>query len=280
MNKFLSIHDASLFLKNGGDGIYNIAKHDGGLCIDGGAAAGYVTKILLQSSSCYVLAFEPFPGNIPHFLKTVGDSKNYTLYQKALGRFTGNSNFYVSRTVDGNQPGWNHLQGYSSEGYLVADDQESKKGTHLVVDVVRLDDYITDNITLLKLDLQGGEYDALCGAGTKLEKVRYCYIEFSLDWRSLELLTSNEFIIFDTQYTGIPKIPIESLDGVFENANVINLSNGYKAVSGIIRGLPRDLHSYREFLENFKSRYFYHLWSDIIAVNNRYLSNFIISAIR
>ena len=124
--------------------------------------------------------------------------------------------FYVKRVVDGNQPGWNSLPGYSSEGYLVPANFKATKGKSFDVDVVRLADILDDEVTLLKLDLQGGEYDALVGLGDKMNRVRYCYIEFSLHWNTLDLLLQNDFIVFDTPFTGIPKIEIDQAGQLFE----------------------------------------------------------------
>lgn len=279
MNRLANIHDSSLFLKSGGDDVYEIARRDGGLCIDGGAAAGFVTKRLLEQSSCRVLAFEPFEGNVPHFRKNVGDDPRVAFHQAALGRFSGPGSFYVSRVVDGSQAGWGSMPGYSSEGYLVPSEFKATKGQSFGVDVVRLEDLLQEDVTLLKLDLQGGEFDALEGLGAKVENVNYCYVEFSLDWRTLEYFTRNDFVVFDTPYTGIAKLPIETVRELFDAPKIINLSNGYQAVSGVIKGLPRDVAGYREFLVDFKQKYFHHLWSDLIAVNQRHLRAFFSSAL-
>jgi FkbM family methyltransferase len=280
MHRSREIHNSSLFINGGdGDAIYSIAKLDGGLCIDGGAAAGTVTKLLLESEKVRMIAFEPFPGNHAYYTSNVGDCARAKFYPVALGAVNGVGRFYVSRVVDGNQQGWNHMLGYSSEGSLTQDINPHKRGVTIDVNVVRLEDYIEDTVTLLKLDLQGGEYDALLGLGQKLSMVRYCYIEFSLDWRIVDYFIGNNFIVFDTRYTGVPKVPIELLSDRFDEMKIINLSNGHQAVSGIVKGLPRDIHRYREFIEGFKKEYFHHLWSDLIAVNPMYLRDFFCSAL-
>lgn len=281
MDRFSSVYCGSLFLKNSGDDIYSIAKRDGGLCIDGGAAAGHVTKILLAEGDCRIWAFEPFPGNVPFFEKTIGEDPRVKFFKSALGTFTGSGIFYVKRVVDGTQAGWATMHGYSSEGYLVPSEcfTAPQTGQTFTVDVIRLEDLVEEDITLLKLDLQGGEYDALVGLGTAINRVKYAYVEFSLDWRSLEYFLKHGFIVFDTPYTGIPKVSVEEAASLFESPRILNLSNGHKAVSGVIKGLPRGIDNYREFLEDFKSKYFHHLWSDLIAVNQSNLRNFFKSAL-
>jgi len=279
MNRLANIHDSSLFLKAGGDDIYEVARRGGGLCIDGGAAAGFVTKLLLENSTCRVIAFEPFEGNVPHFKKTVGSDPRVAFHQAALGRFSGPGSFYVSRVVAEGQAGWGSMPGYSSEGYLVPSEFRAPKGRSFGVDVVRLEDVIDEQVTLLKLDLQGGEFDALEGLGAKVANVEACYVEFSLDWRTLDYFTRNGFVVFDTPYTGIPKVPLDSVHRLFDAPKTINLSNGHQAVSGVIKGLPRDVAGYREFLEDFKQKHFHHLWSDLVAVNQRHLRTFFSTAL-
>lgn len=279
MSPFASIHDSSLFLKNSGDEIYEIARRDGGLCIDGGAAAGFVTKTLLRDSQCRVMAFEPFAGNVPHFRKTIGDDSRVRFHQTALGSFSGPGVFYVSRVVDKDQLGWGSMPGYSSEGYLVPADFKAPKGQSYDVDVVRLEDLLDEDVTLLKLDLQGGEYDAMVGLGRKISRVRYCYIEFSLQWNTLDLLLRNDFVVFDTPFTGIPKIAIGEAEQLFESPRIINLSNGFQAISGVVRSLPRDRFGYQAFLEDFKKRNFHHLWTDLIGVHATALRPFLSTAL-
>lgn len=279
MEREKNVYDSSLFLKNGGDDIYEIATRDGGLCIDGGAAAGHATKILIKNNNVKVWAFEPFPGNFPHFQKNICDNPRVTFYKAALGSYTGKGSFYVSRVIDGSQPGWS-MTGYSSEGYLVAGDFKASRGSQFDVDVVRLDELINEDVALLKLDLQGGEFNALLGLGSKVANIRCAYVEFSLDWRTIDFLLEHDFVVFDTHYTGIPKVDIEQAAGLFNAPKIINLSNGYKAVSGAVIGVPRDYGSYKKYVENIKLSHFHHLWSDIIAVNRRSLSNIISAALR
>ena len=270
------IHSADLLVGAEGDNIYEIAKAIGGLCIDGGAAAGYVTKRLVESSSVKVIAFEPFIGNFSYFEKNAAQLERVSFHKKALGRQTAISNFYVSRVIDGNQKGWEHLLGYSSEGYLT-DGKQKGAGQNLSVEVVKLEDYIEEKVTLLKMDLQGGEYDALLGLGCKAPLVDAIYTEFSLEWQTLDWLLDNNFVVFDTELTGIPKVPMEKITHLYQSFKVLNLSNGSQAVTGYVKGLPRDAVSYREYLESFKEKYFHHLWTDLIAVSPSMLGKYILA---
>ena len=46
--------------------------------------------------------------------------------------------------------------GYSSEGFLSPADLKRKTGSNFQVQAVRLEDYIGEKCTFMKLDLQGG----------------------------------------------------------------------------------------------------------------------------
>ena len=274
------VYDASLFFGSG-DEIYDLATQEGGLCIDGGAAAGFLSK-KLAVGGCEVYAFEPFPGNIPYFKQNLPSdiyADSVRLYEKALGSKNETGRFYVGRVVDEGQKQWGEYSGYSSEGFLVSNNQQKNedKDKYYDVEIVRLDNVISNKeVTLLKLDLQGGEYDALVGAGESLSNVKYCYVEFSLHFNTLHYLLDNNFIVFDTEYTGIPKVSIDEVisSDIFSSYKIINLSNGYKAISGFLKGTPREVSIYEEFMLDIKYKYFHHLWSDLIAINRSKLGGF------
>jgi len=54
--------------------------------LDVGAAAGSTTRQMLQNSpQSRVIAFEPFPGNFPHFERTIGGDPRVTFVKAAVG---------------------------------------------------------------------------------------------------------------------------------------------------------------------------------------------------
>ena len=79
-----------------------------------------------------------------------------------------------------------------------------------------------------------GEFDALIGLGRKSDLVESIYAEFSLDWRTLDWLFENHYTVFDTEFTGVAKEPVDSLRDLYDELSVVNLSNGYQAVTGKI----------------------------------------------
>ena len=63
-----------------------VANFEPGLILDVGAAAGYYSAFMVQlSPKSKVLAFEPFPGNWPHFEKRVGDKPQHCAPQRGCG---------------------------------------------------------------------------------------------------------------------------------------------------------------------------------------------------
>jgi len=77
-----------------------------GLMLDIGAAAGGITKRMLESSpNSRVIAFEPFPGNYPHFDKIVGNDSRVTLTKAAVAAKAHKGRLFVSATVSGEKAG-------------------------------------------------------------------------------------------------------------------------------------------------------------------------------
>lgn len=258
--------------------IYKVAGQLGGTCIDAGAAAGMVTEELLNAGADNILCFEPFPGNHPHFLDRIENNPKVQFFKKAVSDFNGQSDFFVASTVQEDvKTHWGSYVGYSSLGYLT-DQPKSKDERSMIVDTVRLEDYIDDDITLLKMDLQGGEIAALKGLGSKLDKVKACYVEFEFEWDILEFLYSNNFIVFDSIFTGIPKSSTDKVKGFFTEMHLSPLSNGLDAVSGYLLNTPRHLTDYKDFLLNLKEKHFANLWTDVIAIRPEYLPEFFTAA--
>ena len=167
--------------------------------IDGGAGAGHVSQQLLRygthKSSCF--AFEPFPGNHKFF---DGKDSRIKLVRAALGADNRQVDFAVPSVVDADSEwGRRGMAGYSSVGFIGTGNPDD---TVLRVDCVRADDAIPDsaNVDFVKLDLQGGELDALRGMASLLESVAFMWIEFTGDRQLLEFLIAQGYHLFDTEY--------------------------------------------------------------------------------
>lgn len=238
--------------------------------IDGGAGSGLTAKQIkeqLAGNSC-VYAFEPFPGNHRFF----EDDKRITLIKKALGDENKNMTFRVPSVVsEGSEWGKRGMAGYSSVGHLV--DGASQNPSDIVVEAVRGDSAIPDDadIGFIKLDLQGGELNALKGLGGILDKTKFMWIEFTGQGQEglLEYLMRSSFLVFDSSYVVVGN-PTELGDSLFERlGSVFTLSVGMPAWRGFRRFGWTNYE--REFME---ARSKLGIWTDLACVNSAYLKEF------
>ena len=149
------------------------SKTDTPTIIDCGAHIGisvsYFKKLYPRAS---ILAFEPNPVTFT-LLKTNVENNHLSsvrLVNMALSDKSGKVNFYVS---NGNKGAW-------SCGDSIAPNPWITKRTHrkIVVDAVKLSDYIKGSVDLLKLDVEGMEERVLSEIGPKLSLVNEIILEF------------------------------------------------------------------------------------------------------
>lgn len=144
-----------------------------GKCItifDVGANRGEMTgsyTSLFPDANIY--AFEPFPESANIFNTRFSSNKKIQLFPFALGCSIDKKTFYVNVNADTNSLLKPVKMGLSS------DKQVSNIST-IDVDVTTISDFCSekniDSIDILKLDIQGGELDALKGAAYLLKEKR------------------------------------------------------------------------------------------------------------
>jgi len=136
--------------------------------LDIGAHIGLFSVIAAQlsGSTGKVYAFEPASETFKLLQKTIDINKmtqRIEPQQAAVGALSGKATFYVS-AVEGDNS--NSLVSYKGDRELYATE----------VDVFSIDDFVrTKNIrqlSFIKIDVEGGEYDALMGAGETLKNLR------------------------------------------------------------------------------------------------------------
>jgi FkbM family methyltransferase len=135
-------------------------EHDS-LCVDGGAHHGSILGHMFRiAPGGRHFAFEPLPHLARKLEKRFPDAR---VRQAALGSRAATSVFHFVE----NDPGYSGLQ---QREY----DRPDPVITELDVEVVRLDDVIdeSERPRFIKLDLEGGEYDALRGASRVIEASR------------------------------------------------------------------------------------------------------------
>lgn len=128
-----------------------LAKRDMTI-VDVGANIGIYTRFLakLTGERGHVYAFEPSPDNFTRLCDNVSEFNNLTTVQTAIGDLTGEAALYISEDLN-----------VDHRAYDSGDGRRK-----IVVPVIRLDDYFTpgQRIDLMKIDVQGYEYNVLNGA--------------------------------------------------------------------------------------------------------------------
>jgi len=240
--------------------------------IDGGAGFGGTAKEMLpylpQDGKCF--AFEPFPGNLRFF---EGMDPRVQLIPKALTSKKKISTFQVSSVVtQGSDWGKRGMEGYSSVGRL--SDQSKTSGLHdIEVECVRADEVIdpSSRVGFVKLDLQGGEMEALRGMSSFLQNVQLLWVEYSGQPELYEFLSDSGFITFDTEYFFLGEPQTEALNFFNISKRDISLSIGMKAWFGFRN---RAWNNYKTDFEKHKKS-LKMIQTDLLCVNKKYIDNFI-----
>lgn len=249
--------------------------------IDGGAGAGHLTAKMLPRSTGTVYAFEPFPGN-HRFLH---EAERVVLMRDALAESETERSFYVPSVVSPDSAwGQRGMAGYSSVGALVNEDRaaqcrEMNKGELLRVRCVAADEVIPQSarIDAIKLDLQGGELNALKGMKRLARSARFLWIEYTAQFGIVSHLVSEGFVFFDTEYL-ISGEPTDELREHFEvTVPDYTLSTGAKACFAFTRK-PVDA-DFENWLKDKKSRLRV-LQTDIVAVHESQVAPFIAALAR
>jgi FkbM family methyltransferase len=191
-----------------------------GHCVDIGAAAGESTRRLCEKGAKRITAFEPFPGNHPHFVReTEGLQAEITLVKKAVSDRVAALSFVVPSVVGGTEPGWAEYEGYSSVGFLTSASRFKAlayqahgvlcsllKRPHArtyQVESTTIDAELQDaDINFMKIDVQGAEASVLDGGRSALSegRVHVLYIEWSGEQGVISKLKKHGYTLYDSTY--------------------------------------------------------------------------------
>jgi FkbM family methyltransferase len=256
--------------------VYDIlAKLPPGLMLDVGAAAGGITKRMLERSpQSRVIAFEPFPGNYPHFAKIVGDDPRVTLIKAAVSNKARKGKLFVASTVTGSEKNWEKMVGYSSAGFLVEDDDKRGEKS-IAVDTVRIDDVVgNEHVRFMKIDVQGGELGVLQSAERAISEGRidFMFVEFAGERDVLKHLLDRGMQIFDSEYLLIPKTSKADFSN-WEIFRDLTLSSGTGAHRAWPRAISYSPDDYCRFFDEERKKIGF-IWTDIVAVAPHFVEQF------
>ncbi|WP_226573308.1 FkbM family methyltransferase [Acuticoccus sediminis] len=244
-----------------------IARLGDGLMLDIGAALGRRTKLMLRACpKGEVWAFEPYPGNWPHFEDLIGDDPRVRLFKAAVSDRAGHEAFHVGSKVEPGRAGnWGKFVGYSSVGRLASAGPVPRAGETYEVETVVLDALLGEReVTFVKIDVQGAELQVLRGLSGALSagRVAAMFVEFGGEEDVLPALAEH-FDLFDSQYVISPRGAAEPDPEVWDIVERRESSKGELRYKGWPKARPAE--NYVEWFRAESARTGF-LECDIVAV--------------
>ena len=257
---------------------------------DGGAGIGDTTleygEIIPPSGR--VFAYEPLPENLRILEERLQSNERFCVRPVAVSDVNGEAYFSVPSRLQSNIGSW--VEGTSYNGYL---SESTGASEQIAVHAVRLEDEDTERFDFVKLDLQGGEYKALLGLGSKLERTKMLYVEHQLLTKdnSVPLLRDSGFVLFfDKLQFGFSgnAVPVGALErlGIATESIWTNFGNEGESVcfghftdtAGLID--PDTLSLRNEIAEKLREIGAYYVQTDVLAVHPSVASSFFDSVAR
>jgi len=136
--------------------------------VDGGASIGTLAQRFSDTfTDARVYAFEPYQPHFDALQEVANKNKRIIPVKKGLSNRNGNRSFFLNQAS-----GTNSFLQATNQGQAIYGDQLKEIG-QTEVECTTLDHYLEskeiESVDILKLDLQGGELDALHGASKSLE---------------------------------------------------------------------------------------------------------------
>lgn len=150
---------------------------DANVIFDLGANYGGITKVykkIFPKSKIY--GFEPFPDMFKQLTENTSALQDVSIYELAIADGKSTRTFFVNEGVDTNSLLESKQTGMRSDDLV-------KNREKIIVQTTSIDEFCKENnidhIDILKMDIQGGELDALKGATTLLadKKISLIYAE-------------------------------------------------------------------------------------------------------
>lgn len=251
---------------------------------DCGAGVGdttllYESILSRHSDGFHIVSYEPMPVNYKILVERTQGKKNITTKNMAVYKNTGSSLFSVPYTVKDNESFHFWLPGTSYAGFI-KEKPNKEHECYFDVPTIKLKDesIIFD---FIKLDLQGGEHDALLGLEDNISQSKLLYIEHRLDVdaekNTIDLLNNYNFsYFFDSMQAGFDhKKNIKSHDLKELGLEIIYISyNPYYFKIKINEAFLDPARNYLprlDYIHLLKQKYgMIYAQTDIIAIHNEY----------
>ena len=202
--------------------LFNDIIKNGEVLVDVGANIGYFTLIMakLSGSSGKIFSFEPENKNFEILEKNVkiNNYQNVVLEKKGVSDRNGVNKFFLSSK----NTGMHSLQ-------KIRDDSKEVK-----IDVIKLDDYfftldLVEKISLIKIDVEGAEFQVLNGMKTILKnKNLKLLIEFIPDHLKkhgtnpsdvLKILEDNDFKLYQINER-TKQLELKKIEDILNNSEI------------------------------------------------------------
>jgi FkbM family methyltransferase len=161
-----------------------IAEFNPSLCVDVGANVGNYSQALIKSTSAVVFAFEPLPGAFEKLSRLHRQfPSRIRTFATALSNVTGTATLHFGEEDS-------ELASLNSEVNQI--DYVGKSNTsQMEVRLDKLDSYleemrlVSDEIDLLKIDVEGHEWEVLEGAKRTLSELRPKFVQLEFNYHQL-----------------------------------------------------------------------------------------------
>jgi FkbM family methyltransferase len=143
----------------------------GDIVIDLGANVGQETEYFLRKKA-EVFAYEPNPHAFSQLQKNAGSYDKARLFPKAVSNYNGKSQLFLHR--DHGKSEVEYSQASSLRG-----EKNNLSGDNVEVEIIDIRDVLAAHkkIRLLKIDIEGGEYDIMDAVLENANKIDYILLE-------------------------------------------------------------------------------------------------------
>ncbi len=145
--------------------------HRGDVVIDLGANVGEVMEYFI-SKGAVVHGYEPNPHAFQVLSARVGNKKNAHIHQCAVSNYDGSAHFWLHAYHASNEVEFSQSGSLRQEKNNLGDDT-------IEVPVIDIKDVLSahDHIKLIKIDIEGGEYDIMDEILNRMDKIDIVLLE-------------------------------------------------------------------------------------------------------
>ena len=239
LNRFYENRNHDIYSNGEMTVLKKISKFNPSVIIDGGANIGNYSLLVHQIiPDCKIYSFEPVESTFQKLMKNKKDHTNIIPIKKGLFKENCSSeiNLFISDE-------YSSLYDIQSLPY--------GSGHKQIIDLIRGDDFIKENkldcIDLLKLDIEGAEYDALIGfeSGIKSGKIKAIQFEYGYINISTKRLLIDYYNFFEANDFVVGKIfpknvEFRKYDYIYEDFIGPNFIAIKKSETELINSLSRN----------------------------------------